>query len=167
MQLREGERECVKPASARKPETGLRMDRASDSKILNGTGLVESAGSRWFHAQNTRMRFFSAWFSVCDTLENPLHNSITSIAKKTEGLTALNAGVKHEHVTQRCPCAVKAHFYVLLGNAEHFGGLGRTHSFHFAQHENGAVGVRKFVNQFLQQNADLCGGRLLLRIRNP
>ncbi len=36
MQLRAGVSEWVKPASARKPETGLRMVRASVSKIRNG-----------------------------------------------------------------------------------------------------------------------------------
>lgn len=40
MQFRAGVREWVKPASLRKPETGLRIDFAGASRIWKGTGLA-------------------------------------------------------------------------------------------------------------------------------
>ena len=58
----------------------------------------------------------SAEFLTGDTIENLLYDTIAPGTKKTKSLTALNAGVDHEHFTQGYPCSGKPYLYTLPGN---------------------------------------------------
>ena len=96
-------------------------------------------------------------------LKNHPDNSVAAIAHERERVFCLRSDALKNPAPRHGAAAMQADFHIVLGEIERGGGFCRTQSFDVAQHDHGAVLLRKTEHGLFQKLTEfrtdaLCSG---------